>query len=117
MPQQPASPDVRHCTQEALAACERLLEEKKPAESYEPIAEMSRCLVRLRDQVITEQRNGASVRPRLDRVNAIVSLAASTEYPLVGVRWDRLCMLRDALRDLLQEMQATDGAAASAMAD
>ena len=113
MAQQHTSQDVRHCMQEALSACEKLLEEKNPITSYEPIAEMTRCLVKLRDQLISEQRDGASLRPRLDRVNSIVSLAASTEYPLVGVRWDRFCMMRDALRDLLQEMQAKDDSASA----
>jgi len=100
---------VDRCTQEALAACERLLDKQNPATSYEPIAEMSRCLVRLRDELIREQRAGASVGARLDRVNSIVSLATSSEYPLVGVRWERVRLLRDCLRALLQEMQAEKG--------
>src|SRR5699024_2730379 len=62
MAQQHTSQHVRRCTQEALAACEKLLEEKNPITSYEPIAEMTRCLVKLRDQLIREQQGGASVR-------------------------------------------------------
>src|SRR5690554_2186342 len=100
-------------TEEALEACERLLNEQNPATSYETIAEMSRCLVRLRDEVIRGRRVGASVGARLDRINSIVSLATSSEYPLVGVRWERVSLLRDCLRELLQEMQEEESSGAA----
>lgn len=87
----------------ALRACEKLLNEKDPATSYEPIAEVARCVIRLRDHLIDKQRSGEALQPdRLPRVNSLVSLASSAEYPLVGVRWNRVCMVRDVLKDLLE---------------
>lgn len=104
MVQSPQSADLHHCLEEALVACEQLLDERNPTSSYEPIAAMTRCLVTLRNQLITEQRGGAPVRSQLDRVNSIVSLATSTEYPLVGVRWDRVSRMCELLHELRQEL-------------
>lgn len=99
--------EERRLAAAALESVEALLQERDPAESYEPIAEAVRCVIRLRDQLIAEGRRGAPVSARLAQVNSLLSLAASAEYPLVGVRWKRLCMVRDALRQLLSDQGAS----------
>ncbi|WP_366552705.1 hypothetical protein [Aquibaculum sediminis] len=104
-----ASPTVKCAEKECLAAAaleavEALLQEHDPEEAYDRIAEAVRCVIRLRDQLIAEERRGGSDSECLAQVNSLLSLAASAEYPLVGLRWERVCMVRDELRQLLSEV-------------
>ena len=65
-----------------------------------------RHIIALRDAFIAERRDG-NLGPRrqklLDRTNSILSLSASSEFPLVGVRWERITAVRDALQKLTDE--------------
>lgn len=88
--------------QRALAALERALADR-PDNIYEDLCEANRCLVRLRDELIEQSRTGEQrARDCLPRLNAIISVATSAEYPLVGVRKERVRQACDALRDLPQ---------------
>ena len=90
---------------EALIAFETLSESPE-ARTHEVMAGAVRCLVRMRDHLIEEQRrnggNGAT-QENLVRLNSILSMAVGAAYPLVGIRPERLHMTRDALRDFLQQ--------------
>lgn len=89
----------------ALEAAEDLLQEQDPEGAYERIAAMVRCVIRLRDHLIAEKRQGGAVSRSLTQVNSLLSLADSAEYPLVGLRWERVCTVRDALRQLLSDLE------------
>ena len=87
----------------ALQAFERLVDQAQDLE-HEELAQATRRLVGLRNGLIAERREHGPAfdrQPDLDRINALLSLAASAEFPLVGVRWKRLCSLRDALKELV----------------
>lgn len=72
----------------AIAALDRLLDAKS---AYGDLVEASRRLVALRDLLIAERRDGVpDPERRLDRLNAILSLVAAAEYPLDGVRRERI---------------------------
>ncbi len=88
---------------EALAAFEELAE-NPDARVHEKMAGAVRCLIRMRDGLIEEQRrNGGdgTASTRLVRVNGILSIAVGAAYPMVGIRPERLDLTRDALRNLL----------------
>lgn len=92
---------------DALGAFDRILSappDDTPAkEAYDAMAEASRCLVRMRNGLIARRRAGEGVSPRLDHVNAVLSVTFGGEYPLVGVRRKRIEKARDLLRGLLRE--------------
>jgi hypothetical protein len=63
-----------------------------------------RCLVRLRDALINERRAGKGTpghEERLRRVNAVLSMVVGGEYPLVGVRKERIKNARNEVEELL----------------
>jgi hypothetical protein len=95
--------DLReHCHAAVDALC-RVLDER-PAEEHEYLLEAVRCLVRLRDRLIEQRRSGhpsPDLQDRLDRTNAILSVLVGGQYPLVGVRWERVSHARDELKKLL----------------
>jgi hypothetical protein len=80
----------------ALAALDRALDDR-PEKTYGDIAEAVRCVVALRDRLIAEQRGGADIRAELGRVNAVLSHIVGGEYPLEGVRRDRIKKAREEL--------------------
>lgn len=87
----------------ALTALERVVRDQ-PVRLSEDLAEVTRRLVRLRDDLIDRRRKGdASERDRdwLERTNAILSSTIGCEYPIKSIQWDRLCQARDALREML----------------
>ncbi|HET6466774.1 MAG TPA: hypothetical protein VFG43_00195 [Geminicoccaceae bacterium] len=93
-----------HC-HAAVAALDRVIDER-PAEEHEYLVEAVRCLNRLRDRMIERRRAGDTsrhLRDRLDRINAILSVVVGGQYPLVGVRWERVQHARDTLRQLLED--------------
>ena len=80
-------------------------------ESPERIAgelpEAVRTLVWLRDRLIDLRRadpGSPEVESRLGRTNAILSVVTGGEYPLVGVRRQRIVEARDALAELAEEL-------------
>ncbi|WP_448192578.1 hypothetical protein [Azospirillum sp. sgz301742] len=96
---------------DALSVLDRILaappEDTQVQETYDAMAEASRCLVRLRDGLIARRRAGEEVSRRLDHVNAVLSVTFGGEYPLVGVRRKRIEKARDLLRRLLEDGGAT----------
>lgn len=84
----------------AAAALERALQDE-PDKIYDDLAEAVRCLVRLRDELITQQRAGRPCHG-LERCNAILSMVVGGEYPLAGVRRERVQKARDELASLYE---------------
>ena len=90
----------------ALAALDDVLEERE-GKLDEEMAHAMRCLVRYRDQLIEASRAApasSALRHRLVGANAILSVIVGGEYPLVGVRLTRIREARDALADLMREV-------------
>ena len=89
-----------HC-RAAVAALNRALDDR-PDKIYHDLAEVVRCLVQLRTQLTARRREGEPGH-RLERCNAILSMVIGGEYPLAGLRRDRLHKARDELASLLDE--------------
>ncbi|WP_448204890.1 hypothetical protein [Azospirillum sp. sgz302134] len=89
---------------DALATLDRILaappEDIPVQDTYDAMAEASRCLVRMRDSLIARSRAGEDVSQRLAHVNAVLSVTFGGEYPLVGVRRKRIEKARDLLREV-----------------
>ena len=88
------------CRRAAVAALDPALEDR-PDKTYHDLAEVVRCLVLLRTGSTATWREGAPCG-NLDRYNAILSIVIGGEYPLAGLRRDRLHKARDQLASLLQ---------------
>ncbi|MGE5269472.1 MAG: hypothetical protein ACM3JG_07345 [Thiohalocapsa sp.] len=84
----------------AVAAVDHALREDAD-HAYDDLANAVRHVVRLRDGLIGEQRQGNGVGDRLGRVNAILSHLVGAEYPLEGIRRQRIEKVRDELKSLL----------------
>jgi hypothetical protein len=87
----------------AVAAFDRALEDR-PDKIYGDLVEVIRCLVELRTDLTAKWRDGEPGE-RLERCNAILSVVVGGEYPLEGVRRDRMRKARDELASLLDEHQ------------
>ena len=90
----------------ALDALDRALDDR-PDRVYDDMAEAVRCLVRLRDGMIEhrrDEREDARAARQLVRVNALLSLVVGGEYPLQGVRQERIRNARDDLAQLLDDL-------------
>ena len=100
--------DVLGRGREALARLDHLLREH-PAQVAAELTDAVRGVVALRDEMI-ERRDRAGPEPgvdnRLERVNAILSMLIGNEFPLIGVRWQRIERARNALQDILSEEEA-----------
>lgn len=83
----------------ALAAMDRALCDQ-PDVVYEDLVEAVRRLIALRDKLIDERRRGTTVGDRLDRLNAVLSVVVAAEYPLEGVRRERVEAARRQLAAL-----------------
>ena len=104
-PRDPALDDeaIRALAREALETYERLLAER-PDEVHQPLSEAARTVFRLRDALVARRRAGEGSQDssqRLDDANALASLAFSCQFPIAGVKWSRMEMARDALRDFV----------------
>jgi hypothetical protein len=86
------------CCHAAMAALDRALDDR-PDKIYNDLAEAVCCLVQLRAELAAQWRDGAP-RDRLDHCNAILSMVVGGEYPLAGVRRDRVQQARDELPSL-----------------
>ena len=94
-----------HCRR-ALSVLDRVLEES-PERMAGELPEAVRALVWLRDRLIELRRadpGSREVEARLGRTNAILSVVTGGEYPLVGVRRQRIVEARDALAELAEEL-------------
>lgn len=99
---------------ESGAAAQALLDralDDRPDKIYGDLAQAVRALVRLRDEWIAERRrSGNAARDgRLERLNAILSVVSGSEYPLQGVRRERIEKARDALAELLAQQRGQGG--------
>jgi hypothetical protein len=83
----------------AVAALDRALDDR-PDKIYLDSAEVVRCLVKLRTELTAARREG-DPGDRLERCNAILSMVIGGEYPLAGIRRDRLRKARDELATAL----------------
>ena len=82
----------------ALAALDRALGEQS---AYGDLVEVSRHLVALRGLLIAARRRGVpDPDRRLERLNVILSLVVAAEYPLEGVRRERIATARQELAAL-----------------
>jgi hypothetical protein len=87
----------------AVASLDRALDDR-PDQIYHDLAEVLRCLVQLRTELTARRREGEP-GDRLERCNAILSMVIGGEYPLAGLRRDRLQKARDELASLLNQYQ------------
>lgn len=88
---------------QALQALETVLDER-PGEHVAEISEAVRCLIKARDRLIDVRRTeGLSMegKDHLCQINAMLSVVASLEYPLAGLRWQRLKLVHDGLTKML----------------
>ena len=86
----------------AVAAVDRALREDTRL-VYDDLADAVRHIVRLRDGLIVAVRHGEPDRERLSRVNAILSQIVGAEYPLDGIRRERIKKVREQLVALKRE--------------
>lgn len=89
----------RRDVEAAIAAVDRALHEDAEL-VYDDLTEAVRQIVRLRDGLIVEARRGEAVGDCLGRVNAILSQIVGAEYPLEGVRRERIEKVREQLLSL-----------------
>ena len=90
---------------EALRILDQLMDEKPREEVHQRMSEVVRLLVRWRDDLIARRRSGEDgpeLREGLDRVNGVVSFAFGAQFPVVGVKWERIERTRDSLREVLR---------------
>ena len=88
---------------DALAKLDRLLDAKDTEAEFQDMSEVTRLVVKMRDDLIARLRadpGRAGVRERLEHVNALLSVVASAEMPLLGIHWDRIKKSRDLLAEL-----------------
>jgi len=72
----------------AVAVLDRALEDGAD-KVYDDVAEAARCLVQLRDELTSRARE-ATAADLLQQCNAILSMVVGSEYPLAGIRRDRV---------------------------
>jgi hypothetical protein len=97
-----------HC-RDAVAKLDYLLR-NHPAETAEELTDAVRCVVALRDNMIDRnrarrQRSDEQDR-RLRQVNSIISAIVAGEFPLMGIRWQRIEGARDLLKQVLAEEES-----------
>ena len=95
------------------AACEAFtrIVDDKPEITHQTLAAAVRHIIQLRDALIVERRTTPSRQADEDllRVNSVLSLASGAEFPLVGIRWERIIALRNALREMFEAGEACGG--------
>ena len=84
----------------ALDTLDHALEDR-PDKVYDDMQHAVRSLVRLRDALIAARRETGGADDKLRRCNAVLSLVFGGEYPLQGVRRERLEKAREAVAELL----------------
>jgi hypothetical protein len=92
----------RALAQEAADRYDHVVSDR-PEALHEALTEAAARVIQLRDAVIARAREeGDTAREDLAAVSAVLSLAYSAQFPISGLRWDRMEQTRDALRDLLK---------------
>ena len=98
--------DIPSCCHEACKAFDAILRDR-PDITHERLASAIHQIIVFRDALIGERRADRTdnrTDALLPAVNSILSLAASAEFPLVGVRWDRIVAIRAALAEFDREL-------------
>lgn len=100
-----ASAETGQAASSCRAACKAFdaIVAARPEVTHDRLAAAVRLIVSMRNALVNERRSGRFDSGRqelLDRVNAILSLATSAEFPLAGVRWERIVAIRQAMHDL-----------------
>jgi len=105
--EQPRKETLNRDLEAALRSVETVLgwenDHVELAKVSEEFSHAVQSTVRLRNR-ISEARRHTEPLPEqlsLDRVNAIISMMSSIEYPLAGVHWPRIKQVRDSLRQML----------------
>jgi len=96
------------CCRDACDSFDRIIEDR-PHMSHERLSGAVQRIIELRDALIAERRSGEPGQTAgglLTRVNSILSLAGSAEFPLVGVRWERIVAVRKALHALNEDVRS-----------
>lgn len=100
-----------HC-REAVARLDYLLR-NHPAETADELTAAVRCAVDVRDKMIerrhaqgTQSAQNDAQNRRLRQVNSIISAIVAGEFPLIGIRWQRIEGARDLLKQVLAEEEA-----------
>lgn len=95
---------------EALKSVDCMLEQDEVRELAH-ISEQFSCLmsslVKLRNHLTEANRQGIAVPelPSLEKVNAMISVMASIEYPRVGIHWPRIQQMRDCLDEMIKSRE------------
>jgi hypothetical protein len=76
------------CCRAAVAALDRALDDE-PDKIYHDLAEVVRCVVLLRTELTATRREGEP-GDRLEWCDGVLSMVIGGEYPLAGLRRDRL---------------------------
>lgn len=93
--------ELRGLCEEAMRGLDAVLATKHPPER-DLIADATRCIARLRDELIERHRaRELGDEALLPQANALLSELVAAEFPLVGVRKKRIEAARDACRRLL----------------
>jgi hypothetical protein len=88
------------CIESALAALDHALADRAD-HVYDDLVAAMRCIVRLRAELIAERRAG-ELCDHLERCNAVLSLIVGGEYPLAGIRRERIRQARQELAALVE---------------
>jgi len=98
--------ELRPLCDRAMRELDAVLAAEEPPER-DLIADATRCVARLRDELIERHRAGAlRDESLLPQANALVSELVAAEFPLVGVRKKRIEAARDACRRLLESARS-----------
>lgn len=97
----------------ALGEIEKVLARHQPGEVTEQMARALQHLVCVRDHLDDGEAGDPRAAPAgngitLPRLNSLLSVLASIEYPLGGIHWKRIEQVRDCLRQSLA-MTASPG--------
>lgn len=92
---------------EGLQALDHILEHK-PDHVHDELAGATRCIVHVRDALIEARRRGepAGEGELLGHVNSLLSVLIAAEFPLAGVRWQRVKQARDEYENVLARLPA-----------
>lgn len=89
---------------EGLEALDHVLEHK-PDHVHDEIARATRCIVRVRDRLIEARRTGRGQPAELlGQVNSLLSALVASEFPLAGVRWQRMKQARDQYEAVVERL-------------
>jgi len=98
------SDGIDACARAAAHAYKGLVDRGEPL-THDRLAAAVRCVVGLRDALVEGRRRGLDVEEDLRRVNSILSLAVSAEFPIVGIRHERVAATFNSLSRLADDIK------------